>query len=100
MLALPESLPFAYYARLSPALRPKRTCLTVPDGLFSVSTDGTFMRRFNVTVLFSLVVGSGLLVGVLFLVHWLQTGRIARALRAWADRAAAGGDEAETARFL
>ena len=58
------------------------------------------MRRCNVKLLFGLVFGTALLVGLTFLVHWLQTGRLARALYAQADRAAQKGEDAEAARFL
>src|SRR5262249_34988074 len=58
------------------------------------------MRRLNGKLLFGLVSGSALLVALTFFVHWLQTGRIARALLAQADRAEQQGELADTARYL
>lgn len=58
------------------------------------------MRRLNVKLFAALVLGSFLLVGVLLLVHWLQSDRIADGLQARAERAEQEGELAEAARYL
>lgn len=58
------------------------------------------MRRLNVKLLFALILGSILLVGITFLVNWLQSGRIARAMLAQAERAEQRDDPVEAARFF
>ncbi|MBL8796384.1 MAG: tetratricopeptide repeat protein [Planctomycetia bacterium] len=58
------------------------------------------MRRLNARLFFFLVFGSALLVAVTFGVHWLQTGRIARAMLQQADRAEQQGHTDQTIRYL
>src|SRR5262249_45336084 len=60
----------------------------------------TPMRRFNAKLFFGLVFGTVVLVAVTFLAHWLQSGRIARALLAQADRAEQEGSLDQAARYL
>src|SRR5262245_60750892 len=58
------------------------------------------MRRLNVKLFGGLVLGGVLLVALLVLVHWLQTGRIAQGMMARVEQAESQGEVAEEARFL
>jgi tetratricopeptide (TPR) repeat protein len=58
------------------------------------------MRRFNTRLFLWLLGTAAVLTGVVFLVHWLQTGRIASALLWQAHRAEEQGHPEQTARYL
>src|SRR5437867_2072849 len=59
-----------------------------------------FMRRLNVKLFLYLTAASILFVAALFLVHWLQTGSIGRALLARADKAEQQQNLRQAARYV
>ncbi len=89
LLLFPATAPFRYFLGIGPWMGRA----TSMDGISS-------MRRLNYKLFLGLVGGLVLLVAVTFLVHWLQTGSIARALLARANRAEQQDNLPDVARYV